>query len=424
MQKFYNRRPAFVIIILMMFGFIGQPTASEVVEIGINVSVILSSPLQSDDDKIPNEIRELALPFQDEDLCGKSTFFRPNVSIMRADSTKSKLESLLPITDKSVFDSFAEFIGKKPDYKVVLKRTQDILDKLHVPKNMLEKGDKGNVTLDEMMKSASFDAAKMKFMLLGQSSDADIDKGLDGLLPKNEKSTKFILARNIEEFHKSILEGLCGTSKIKSENIAVIYHPMIQPPCLLPSCQPPLLPPPPCQLPSCQPPSKDVLCQDQARMAEAGRIYESAKKTSDKVQKDKQLREAFGIYDGIVKECQAEGVKCPVKNLMNRGVMYSQLGNTKSALADLLQAEECDGKDAEVLYNLACIYSKDSSISSSSNSLLLALALKKLEQAKDNGFKNCEVLKQESDLESLRKKYPDDFKKIQDEIQEKCNNQP
>ncbi len=392
------------LIILMMFGYFGQAKATEkVVEVDVNVAVILSSPIVSDDGKLPSTLHDLALPFQDSNLCGTAVF-RSNVTIMRADfTTFGKLEPLLPGVEKSIFDKFAEFIGKRLSFDVLVKRINERLDMVHIPKDWSKEGDNKGVSLVTMLKYASEKGINIKFVLLTEGNEKD-SQIIESEVPKSEKATRLFVVKNIDDLHKQTLEVLCESGKTKAnlgqQNIAVIYHPLIVPP--------------PCTSPECLAP-----CQDQSRMTEASQIVKSSKRIGGRVQRNAYLEKALGIYDEIVKKCQAEGVECPTKALMNRGVINSLLGK-KSALDDLLQAEKCNGKDAEVLYNLACLYSKDSSTSSSNNPSFLALSLQKLEQAKDSGFNNCEVFKNETDLNNLRKIYPSEFNKLQTDIQAQC----
>jgi tetratricopeptide (TPR) repeat protein len=110
------------------------------------------------------------------------------------------------------------------------------------------------------------------------------------------------------------------------------------------------------------------------------------------------LENAFQLFDRAVNEAQAANACC-AKALMNRGLVRDLLKDQPLALRDLQQAEKCDQADKDVLYNLACFYSKHHSSANSQ----LGLALETLEKAVMAGFRDCDLIEKDSDLATLRR---------------------
>ena len=105
------------------------------------------------------------------------------------------------------------------------------------------------------------------------------------------------------------------------------------------------------------------------------------------------IKNALAEFDVAVKQEETQG-HCFAKAYMNRGLAYWLDKKLNLAEKDLVKASECDAKDPIIFYNLASYYSATNKAD---------LALDPLNKALDLGFKDCDILRKDSDLNNLRK---------------------
>lgn len=79
---------------------------------------------------------------------------------------------------------------------------------------------------------------------------------------------------------------------------------------------------------------------------------------------------------------------------LNRGAVYLTQGKFNKAEQDYLQASKLKPNDKSLNYNIACLYSKIEKID---------LALDALEKSLESGFDDIERLRNDADLDNLRK---------------------
>lgn len=123
-----------------------------------------------------------------------------------------------------------------------------------------------------------------------------------------------------------------------------------------------------------------------------GMMFVSLAKQNPKTRSE-NIKNALIEFDHAVKQEEQEG-RCYASGYMNRGIAYWQDKKLNLAEKDLVKASECDPNDPITFYNLASYYS-------ATNKADLAIA--PLDQALELGFKDCDVLRKDSDLNNLRK---------------------
>lgn len=123
-----------------------------------------------------------------------------------------------------------------------------------------------------------------------------------------------------------------------------------------------------------------------------GMMFVSLAKQNPK-NRSENIKNALIEFDHAVKQEEQEG-RCYASGYMNRGIAYWQDKKLNLAEKDLLKASECEPNNAIIFYNLASYYS---AINKSD------LAIAPLDQALKLGFKDCDVLRKDSDLNNLRK---------------------
>lgn len=92
-----------------------------------------------------------------------------------------------------------------------------------------------------------------------------------------------------------------------------------------------------------------------------------------------------------------------IEALLNRGVIYMNLGQFNKAEIDLKNGLNINSKNPEINYNLACLYSLTNK---------LDLAADYLDQALENGFNQIDSLRNDPDISQLRN--TKEFRKILD----------
>ncbi|WP_394754601.1 TPR end-of-group domain-containing protein [Crenothrix sp.] len=130
-----------------------------------------------------------------------------------------------------------------------------------------------------------------------------------------------------------------------------------------------------------------------------GMVFVSLAKQNPKTRSE-NIQNALVEFDNAIKKEEAQG-RCFAIAYMNRGVAYWQDKKLNLAEKDLLKASECDPKSPIVFYNLASYYAAINKTD---------LALEPLDKALDLGFKDCDVLRKDSDLKNLRKQK--DFRRV------------
>ncbi len=138
-----------------------------------------------------------------------------------------------------------------------------------------------------------------------------------------------------------------------------------------------------------------------------GMVFVSLAKQNPK-NRSENIRNALVEFDAAVKQEETEG-RCFATAYMNRGIAYWQDKKLNLAEKDLLRASECDAKNPVIFYNLTAYYS---AVNKSD------LALEPLNQALELGFKDCDILRNDSDLKNLRKQA--DFRRILEQHQLFC----
>ncbi len=124
--------------------------------------------------------------------------------------------------------------------------------------------------------------------------------------------------------------------------------------------------------------------------------YIGSAKAANNEQKEKLFLNAEKEFSNIL-------LKNPnhVEALLNRGVIYMALGKLNKAEEDLKKASGLDPKNASANYNLACLYSVTNKID---------LAADALDNALQNGFNDYDRLRNDPDLNNIRK--VKDFQRI------------
>lgn len=123
-----------------------------------------------------------------------------------------------------------------------------------------------------------------------------------------------------------------------------------------------------------------------------GMVYVSMAKQNKSTQAE-NIKNALVEFDAAVKAEETQG-RCYASALMNRGIAYWIDKKLNLAEKDLVKASECNDKDPIIFYNMVSYYSAINKPD---------LALEPLNKALDLGFKDCDILRKDSDLKNLRK---------------------
>ncbi len=306
----------------------------------------------------------------------------PKVKLLRIDLAEEK-ELGIPLTD-SLFESL---INKsiKPDPRVTLKKAHDYLE-LSKINNYFS----NNQPSDEKQ----IKARKEKYQA-EVPSVFEIFQTKSSLGANHSKVNEILsaLKKNIER------DIVAGINPIK---YLVFYNLSETAPNLPPENNISQL------IPASKQSSK---CDSQTDINQGIQYISMAKAKPTLALQKSDLTNAFNIFDNIAKSSP-----CCTKAIMYRGIVRDLLGESNLAIDDLEFAEQCDLKNTDVHYNLACYYSKHST----KNNNKLDLSFKELEKAVVEGFKNCNLILNDMDLENLRR--DKEFKvKLRDMLQR--NNQ-
>ncbi|MEI8277931.1 MAG: hypothetical protein WCG00_18255, partial [Hyphomicrobiales bacterium] len=346
-------------------------------------------------DKLPEDVLNMGLPITSANECGGIVIV-PNVKIVRVDFDQPKDSELIEHATKKQEDFRDKIIGLMPLTPERLRnRIKAQLDSIHVIQDWTKPGDK-ITTIADLTNATSFKDADYRFVLLGKSNSVNDEevKTAFGNFPE----TYFVKEK--ASLGQLIASKLCSQNQdqdrqnIEGKTIAVVSY------------KSPTTPPPPCDnngksgcnssLPKC----------NQEALIQGIQFLSLAQATKDKALQQANLNNAFQRFNLAVEESQSSGGCCG-KALMNRGIVRDYLKQPQLARQDLEAAAngQCGQPDKEILYNLACHYSKHSS----KENFTLDVALQTLEKALDTGFKDCDILLTDKDLANLRK--DSDYKK-------------
>ena len=138
-----------------------------------------------------------------------------------------------------------------------------------------------------------------------------------------------------------------------------------------------------------------------------GMIFVSMAKQNKTTQAE-NIKNALVEFDTAVKAEELQG-RCYASALMNRGIAYWIDKKLNLAEKDLIKASECNDKDPVIFYNIMSYYSAINKPD---------LALEPLNKALDLGYKDCENIRNDPDLNNLRKM--PDFKRALEHHQLFC----
>jgi hypothetical protein len=175
----------------------------------------------------------------------------------------------------------------------------------------------------------------------------------------------------------------------KVENIIEVQPPVQPVPRLTPLPSSPSTEPPVEKIPTVAVPVGPSL-ETQQHVKQAI-VFVSLAKANPNTRSE-NLKNALAEFDVAVKQEEAQG-RCFAIAYMNRGIAYWLDKKLNLAEKDLIKASECDDKNPLIFYNLTSYYSAINKAD---------LALGPLNKALDLGFKDCDILRTDSDLKSLR----------------------
>ena len=358
----------------------GLAAKNEIVH--VKTTVVLSAPLTvRENDPLPPDIRDLALPVADAKLC-KGLVAVPEISLIRADVANSESKPLLPSSEskeKGFFERVADLFGKKPDVKVVEEQIKTALDSAHVVREWVRPGDKP-VTLESLSGENVVREADIRFILFTKSVGIVEDEA-SRIFSAMENT---YLAKDKSALSQALIEQLCvggfeqARQSLSRKSLVFIYRPILNTDSFNSGSNP------------LGNPQKNI-CSGETILPGI-QFISLAKGAQNSDLRKSNLENAFRLFDNAAKK--AESAKaCCAKALMNRGVVRDLLKEPNLALDDLLAARRCDSQDSEVHYNLACHYSIHKQ---------LDLALQALDNALAAGFSDCKILREDSDLANLR----------------------
>lgn len=360
--------------------------------VSLKTTLALVAPLAaSEGGALPADIRELALPDQDK-TCG-TLILVPNINVLRLDLDGTKENPLIPensAKETSIFTDWAK--GIKGDSVEILRTGMNPrLNSVHVAGEWAKPAGK-SLTLAEAAAFPQVRDADLRLILAGKSdhiSETDIRAAFPDL-------PETYAVQDVAALNKEIAKHLCpngaaeSKGSLEGKSVAVLYKPKAaKEPTHCPDGRNP-----PCYTET----RTDGRQQCNQQLLNNGIQFMSLSKGQSGGSKRSSLENAFQLFDRAVNEAQAANACC-AKALMNRGLVRDSRRDQALALRDLQQAEQCNNIDKDVLYNLACFYSKHHSNTNSQ----LGLALEALEKAVVAGFKDCALIERDSDLANLRR---------------------
>ena len=348
-------------------------TTSPVLEL-----TILSSNLGKESDKFPEEL----VKFWDEipiDQDSKTIDIIPKIKLIRIDLVDEK-EFVFPKMDSWV-DSLV-----KPDPRIPLKKARDFLKQSKINKDF-----SAEAAIDSNQKETIKNKYHTEIPTLFEVTKA-------GALGNNQfKSVADLLV----VLKKQLSQDISSGSTIKYLIFYNLDNEVVKE---LPAASSPVTPKAPV--------TANIEAKKDAPKSEVKKDVPDASLTSiDSQQHIKQammyvtlakanpttstenIKNALAEFDVAVKQEEQQG-HCFAKAYMNRGLAYWLDKKLNLAEKDLVKASECDAKDPIIFYNLASYYSASNKAD---------LALDPLNKALDLGFKDCDILRKDSDLNNLRK---------------------
>jgi hypothetical protein len=369
----------------------------------IKTTLVLSAPLPAkENDALPPEIRDLALPIANDSIC-QGVIVTPTIGIVRADLPDSEAKALLPESktkEKSLSEKVAGVFGKKPSAKALENSILALLETVHVAKDWAQSGTKP-VALQNLAEVDLVKQSSVVFVLPAKPNATTEDA-----LRKTFADAKEVyLVNDNAALRKGILKSVCAGGAAQSGNadataaVVVIYKPALEPPV---------------NGGDKQGAGTTSKCNQDA-LVQGIQFLSLAEGTQNRGLRQANLNNAFQLFNRAVEESKAAG-ECCGKALMNRGIVRDYLQEPRLALEDLKAAADgqCGPPDKDVLFNLACHYSKHSAKDSASPEFTLDFALQTLEKAVGTGFKDCDILMGDKDLSNLRShaNYKDRFRKM------------
>jgi hypothetical protein len=367
-------------LVLLMLAVGDLSAAPKYQPVSLKTTLALPAPMAgSEGGALPADIRELALPDQDK-TCG-TLILVPDIKVVRLDLDEVKETSLVPEA-LAKEETLAEKVAKAfKGVTVETKRTE--MSRRMSAVSVAGEWAKPSGKSPALAEAAAFPQirdADLRVILTGKSdpvSEADIKAAFPDL-------PETYAVQDVAALNKEVAKHLCpggaaDKGSLESKSIAVLYKPKMRcpdgrnPPC-----------------------NKQTECNQQ--LLNNGIQFMSLSKEHRGSLRQSDLKNAFQLFDRAVNEAEAAN-SCCAKALMNRGLVRDLLRDQALAFRDLQQAEKCGQTDKDVLYNLACFYSKHHSNANSQ----LGLALEALEKAVVAGFRDCSLIEKDSDLANLRK---------------------
>lgn len=298
----------------------------------------------------------------------------PKVKLLRIDLSEEK-ELNIPLNN-SLFESWIN-AAIKPDPRVTLKKIHDYLEQSKINSDFAnsQPSDEAQIKARKEKYQSEiptvFEVLKIKSSLTGNHST------VNEVLPT--------LKRNIER------DIAAGINPIKY----LVFYNLSEPNGIIKEPSLPIVNTHPQLVSASKPVSKQASeCDSQTNINQGIQYISMAKAKPTMALQKSDLINAFNIFDNVGKSSS-----CCAKALMYRGIVRDLLGESNLALEDLKHAEQCDLMNKDVHYNLACYYSKHSTKINSQ----LDLAFEELEKAVAEGFKNCNLILNDTDLANLRR---------------------
>jgi len=334
---------------------------------------ILTGALGNNGDKFPadlNKFWETITISQDN----SDREIAPKVRLLRIDLAEEK-ELAIQLTN-SLFESVIN-AAIKPDPRVTLKKIHDYLEQSKIN--------------SDFANSQPSDEAQMKARK--EKYRAEIPTVFEVLETKSSSSGNLstvneiltTLKRNIE---RDIAEGI---NPIKY----LVFYNLSKPNVFIEEPSPSIKNKTSQLASASEPVSKQApKCKNETDINQGIQYISMAKAKPTAALQKSDLTNAFNIFDNLAKSSS-----CCTKALMYRGIVRDLLGESNLALEDLKYAEQCELTNKDVHYNLACFYSKHSTKINNQ----LDLAFEELEKAVVEGFKNCNLILNDTDLSNLRR---------------------
>ncbi|MEI6146484.1 MAG: hypothetical protein WCP66_08725 [Methylococcales bacterium] len=350
-------------------------TTSPAVEI-----TILSSSLGKDGDKFPEDLVKFwnGIPIEQG---SKTIDIIPKLKLLRIDLADEK-EFVFPKSD-SIFDSL-----RKPDPRITLKKAHDFLNQ-----SKLNKDFSAESSIDSNQKETIKNKFHTEIPTLFEVTKA-------GTLGNNQfKSVADLLVALKKQLSQDISTG----SAIKYLIFYNLDNEVVKD---LPAASSPVTPKAPAPVTANIEAKKDVpnsevkkdvsvaslASIDSQEHVKQAMMYVTLAKANPTTHIE-NIKNALAEFDVAVKQEESQG-RCFAKAHMDRGLAYWLDKKLNLAEKDLVKASECDAKDPIIFYNLASYYSATNKAD---------LALDPLNKALDLGFKDCDILRTDSDLNNLRK---------------------